>query len=160
MLFFLFFAVVFGLQPILKAAKMSPVKALSPVNYYGLTTTNKHKPLSRSGITWRIASRSLFRRQSASIRIIILLSIVFILLTVSVAGGIIASDTTTSWVQKTVDKNTIAIAHNSMGNQYELLLSKFSGAKETGDFNYSDPKLAIPDDSYCAIKCFAKCKFG
>ncbi len=141
---FFVLSVVFGLQPILKAARMSPVKALSPVNYYGLTTTNKHKPLSRSGITWRIASRSLFRRQSASVRIFILLSIVFILLTVSVAGGIIASDTTTSWIQKTVNSDTIAIAHNSMGNQYKLLLSKFSGAKETGDFNYSDPKLAIP----------------
>ena len=142
---FFVLSVVFGLQPILKAARMSPVKALSPVNYYGLTTTNKHKPLSRSGITWRIASRSLFRRQSATIRIVILLSIVFILLTVSVAGGIIASDTTTSWIQKTVNSDTIAIAHNSMGNQYKLLLSKFSGAKETGDFNYSDPKLAIPE---------------
>ena len=32
-----------------------------------------------------------------------------------------------------------------MGNQYQLLLSKFTGAKETGDFNYSDPNLAIPD---------------
>jgi len=142
---FFVLSVVFGLQPILKAARMSPVKALSPVNYYGLTTTNKHKPLSRSGITWRIASRSLFRRQSASVRIIILLSIVFILLTVSVAGGIIASGTTTSWVQTAVGKDTIVIAHNSMGNQYKLLLSKFSGTTETGDFNYSDPKLAIPE---------------
>ncbi|MGD0644817.1 MAG: ABC transporter permease [Candidatus Bathyarchaeia archaeon] len=142
---FFVLAIVFGLQPILKVAKMAPVNALSPVNYYGLTTTNKHKPLSRSGITWRIASRSLFRRQSASIRIIILLSIVFILLTVSVAGGIIANNTTTSWVQKTVDKDTIAIATNSMGNQYELLLSKFSGATETGNFSYSDPKIGIPE---------------
>ena len=32
-----------------------------------------------------------------------------------------------------------------MGNQYKLLLSKFSGASETGVFNYSDPKLAIPE---------------
>jgi ABC-type antimicrobial peptide transport system permease subunit len=142
---FFVLALVFGLQPILKAARMSPTGALSPVNYYGLTTANKHKPLSRSGITWRIASRSLFRRQSASVRIIILLSIVFILLTVSIAGGIIASDTTTSWVQNAVDKDTIAIAHSSMGNQYKLLLSKFSGATETGDFNYSDPNLAIPE---------------
>jgi ABC-type antimicrobial peptide transport system permease subunit len=142
---FFILALVFGLQPILKAARMSPIGALSPVNYYGLTTKSKHKPLSRSGITWRIASRSLFRRQSASVRIIILLSIVFILLTVSIAGGIIASDTTTSWVQKAVDKDTIAIAHISMGNQYKLLLSKFSGATETGDFNYLDPNLAISE---------------
>jgi ABC-type antimicrobial peptide transport system permease subunit len=138
-------ALVFGLQPIFKASRMSPIKALSPVNYYGIAAVGKHKALSRQGITWRIASRSLARRQSATVRIVILLSIVFILLTVSIAGGIIASDTTTSWVQNAVDKNTIVIAHTSMGNQYELLLSKFTGAKETGDFNYSDPNLAIPD---------------
>jgi ABC-type antimicrobial peptide transport system permease subunit len=141
---FLALAVIVGLQPILKAAKMSPVDALSPVQYYGLISTNKHKAVSSSALTWRIASRSLFRRQSATVRIIVLLSIVFILLTVSVAGGIIANGTTTSWVQNTVDKNTIAIAYNNMGNQYRLLLSKFSGATETGEFNYSDTKLAIP----------------
>lgn len=142
---FFVLALFFGLQPLLKASRMSPIKALSATNYYGLTVGAKHKALSRSGLTWRIASRSLFRRQSASIRIIILLSIVFVLLTVSIAGGIIANDTTTSWVQKTVDSDTVAIAHTSMGNQYKLLLSKFSGAKETGDFNYSDPNLAISD---------------
>ena len=141
---FFVLALFFGLQPILKASRMSPIKALSPVNYYGLTIGTKHKALSRSALSWRIASRSLSRRQSATIRIIILLSIVFLLLTVSVAGGVIASGTTTSWIQKTVDSDTIAIAHTSMGNQYKLLLSKFSGAKDTVDFNYSDPNLAIP----------------
>ena len=123
---FLVLTVIVGLQPILKAAKMSPVDALSPVQYYGLITTNKHKAVSSSALTWRIASRSLFRRQSATVRIVVLLSIVFILLTVSVAGGIIANGTTTSWVQRAVDKNAIAIADNSMGTQYKLLLSKFS----------------------------------
>jgi ABC-type antimicrobial peptide transport system permease subunit len=142
---FFVLALIFGALPLLKASRMSPVKALSPVNYYSLTAENKHKPLSRYGITWRISTRSLYRRQSASLRIIILLSIVFILLTVSVAGGIIASGTTISWIQQTTNKNTIAIATNSMGNQYELLLSKFSGASETGVFNYSDPSLAIPE---------------
>ena len=129
LVFVVFFvlALIFGLWPILKASRMSPVNALSPVNYYGLTTTNKHKPLSKSGITWNIATRSLLRRQSATFRIFILLSIVFILLTVSIAGGVIASGTTTSWVQNSVGKNTIAIATSSMGNQYEQLLSTFSG---------------------------------
>ncbi len=141
---FFVLAMVFGLRPILKAAKMPPVKALSPIDYYGLTVGNKRKPVSRWGINWRIASRSLYRRQSATLRIVFLLSIVFILLTVSVAGGIIARDTTTSWVQDTINPNTIAIATNGMGNQYEQLLSKFAGGKITGDFNYSDPNLAIP----------------
>jgi ABC-type antimicrobial peptide transport system permease subunit len=142
---FFVLAIIFGLQPIIKASRISPLAALSPVNYYGLTIGFRHKPVSRSGLTWRIASRSLFRRQSASIRIIFLLSIVFVLLTVSVAGGIIASTTTTAWIQKTVNKDSIAIAQNSMGNQYQHLLSKFSNAFETGVFNYSDPKFAIPD---------------
>ena len=141
---FLVLAFVFGLQPVIKAARMTPVEALSPVQYYGLNAENKHKPVSRSGLTLKIASRSLIRRQSATIRIVILLSIVFILLTVSVAGGIIARDTTTSWVQNSIDKNALVIADNSMGNQYKLLLSKFSGTVETGNFNYSDKNLAIP----------------
>jgi putative ABC transport system permease protein len=145
--FIVFFALalIFGLWPILKASRMSPVKALSPVTYHGLTTTAaQHKPLSKSGITWSIASRSLIRRQSATFRIVILLSIVFIMLTVCIAGGVIASGTTAAWVQNSTGKNTIAVASGSMGNQYEQLLSKFSGTKITGSFNYSSPNLAIP----------------
>ncbi len=117
LVFVVFFvlSIVFGFQPILKASRMSPVNALSPVNYYGLTMETNIRPRSKYGLTWRIASRSLFRRQSANIRIVILLSIVFVLVTVSVAGGIIASNTTQSWVQNASDKNTIAIANNSMG---------------------------------------------
>ena len=149
-----------GLQPILKTSRMSPVKALSPANYYGLTIGPKYKALSRFGLSWRIATRSLIRRQSASLRIIVLLSIVFLLLTVSVAGGIIASGTTTSWVQKTVDNDVIAIAHASMANQYILLLAKFSGAEETAVFNYSSPDLAVPAVVIERLNFNVKCRFG
>ncbi len=142
---FFVLALVFGTKPILDAARISPIKALSPMHYFGLSTGDKFKPLSRSMIILNIASRSLFRRKSASVRIIVLLSIVFILLTVSISGSIIANDTTTSWVEKAVGRNVIAIAHNSIGTQYKLLLSKFSGAKENSDFNYLDGRLAISD---------------
>ena len=146
-------ALIFGLWPILKASRMPPIKALSPVTYHGLTTSeSKHKPLSKSGITWSIVSRSLLRRQSATFRIVILLSIVFILLTVCVAGGIIASGTTTTWVQNSTGKNTVAIATSAMGNQYLQLLSQFSGASTTGDFDYSSPNLAIPDSVITQLK--------
>ncbi|MGO8805391.1 MAG: ABC transporter permease [Candidatus Bathyarchaeia archaeon] len=140
---FLVLALVFGIWPLLKASRMSPIKALSPVTYHGLAKTGKHKPLSKSGLTWSIASRSLLRRQSATFRLLILLSIVFILLTVCVGGGVIASDTTTSWVQNSVGKNSIVIASPGMGTQYEQLLSKFSGALNTSGFDYSSPNLAI-----------------
>jgi ABC-type antimicrobial peptide transport system permease subunit len=142
---FFVLALIFGVKPMLDAARLSPIKALSPVQYFGLSTGHKFKPLSRFGLTLKMASRSLFRRQSASIRIILLLSIVFVLLTVSISGGVIASDTTQSWVENAIGKNTIVIAHNSMGAQYKLLLSKFLGATENGDFNYLDERLAIPD---------------
>ncbi len=142
---FLVLAVSFGLQPLLKVTKMSAAQALSAANYYGLIIEGKHKTLPHSALTWRIAARSMVRRLSAISRIVILLSIVFTLLTVSVAGGIIAKDTTNSWIQRTTDDNLIAVAHTNMGNQYRLLLSSFSGDKITGDFNYSDPKLAIPN---------------
>jgi ABC-type antimicrobial peptide transport system permease subunit len=149
---FLVLAFVFGLRPIIKAAKMSSIEALSPLNYYGLRIGPKHKALSRSSLTWRIASRTLIRRQSATIRIVILLSLVLVLLTISVAGGIIARDTTTSWVQKTVNTDMIGIAHTNMGDQYKLLLEKFSGAKETVVFNYSDPNLAINNSTIEQLK--------
>lgn len=142
---FFILAVFFGLRPILRASRMSPIQALSPVNYYGLTIGAKHKALSRSGLTWRIASRSLVRRQSASIRIVFLLSIVFMLLTVSIAGGIIASGTTISWVEAPIGKNTLAIAHSTMIDQYKMLLSTFSKPHQNEAFNYSDPQLAVPE---------------
>jgi len=63
---------------------------------------------------------------------------------VSISGGIIASDTTQSWVENAIGKNIIVIAHNNMGAQYKLLLSKFFGAAENGDLNYLDERLAIP----------------
>jgi ABC-type antimicrobial peptide transport system permease subunit len=142
---FFVLALIFGTKPMLDAARLSPIKALSPVQYFGLTTGNKLKPLSRFGLTLRIASRSFFRRQSASVRIIILLSIVFVLLTVSISGGIIANDTSRSWVENAIGTNIVAIAHESMGIQYMQLLAKFSGAAENGDFNYLDAELAVPD---------------
>jgi ABC-type antimicrobial peptide transport system permease subunit len=143
---FFVLALVFGLQPLLKASRMSAIQALSPITYYGSTVSGKHKALSHSALTWRVASRSLIRRLSATFRIVILLSIVFVLLTISVAGGVIANDTTSSWVQKTVGENTVVIAHGDMGVQYLQLLSAFSGATVASDFNYSDPKYAVFSD--------------
>ncbi len=152
---FFVLALIFGTKPLLNAARLSPIKALSPVQYFGLSTGNKRKALSRSGLILKIASRSLFRRQSATVRIVLLLSIVFILLTVSIAGGIIASDTTASWVEKATGRNVIVIAHNSMCNQYMMLYSKFLGATENGNFDYRDEKLFVSDALLQQLKATA-----
>jgi ABC-type lipoprotein release transport system permease subunit len=138
-------ALTFGTKPILNAARLSPIKALSPMQYFGLSSGDRFKALSRSRLTLKMAARSLFRRKSTTIRIILLLSIVFILLTVSIAGGIIANDTTKAWIEKATGRNIIVIAQDSMANQYKLLLSKFFGAREKSDFDYLDEKLSISD---------------
>jgi ABC-type antimicrobial peptide transport system permease subunit len=142
---FFVFGLIFGLRPLESAARLSPTAALSPMQYFGLSEGNRFKALSKSRLTLKIASRSLFRRQSATVRIVFFLSVVFILLTVSIAGSIIANDTTTTRVEKAVGKDMLLVAHKDMGNQYISLLSKFSGAEEKADFNYLDPNFAIPD---------------
>ncbi len=141
---FFFLSAFFGLRPILNASKIPALQALSPINYYGLTETTKHKPLSKRAITWRISLRSLYRRQSAALRLVVLLSIAFVLLTVSIAGGTIANDTSISSIKQPVDTDTIAIGNSAMITQYKALLGNFSQPQETADFNYSSPQLTIP----------------
>jgi hypothetical protein len=48
-------------------------------------------------------------------------------------------------VEKAVGKDVLLVAHRDIASQYVALLSKFNGAKENADFNYLDPKFAIPD---------------
>ena len=60
---FLVLALFFGAKPLVKAAKLSPIMALSPVQYFGMGEEGKFKPLSRLGIILRLSSRSLSRRQ-------------------------------------------------------------------------------------------------
>jgi ABC-type antimicrobial peptide transport system permease subunit len=142
---FFVFGLIFGVKPLLNAARLSPTAAMSPMQYLGLSTGNRFKALSKSRVVLKIASRSLFRRQSATIRVVVFLSIVFILLTASIAGGIIANDTTVERVEKAVGKDVLLVAHRDMATQYMALLSKFSGAEENVDFNYLDPEFAISD---------------
>ena len=142
---FFVFSLIFGVKPILNAARLAPTATMSPMQYFGLSKGDRFKALSKSRLTLKIASRSLFRRQSVNVRIVVFLSIVFILLTVSIAGGIIANDTTTSRIEEAVGKDILLVAHKDMGSQYIALLSKFSGAKEKIDFNYLNPNFALTD---------------
>ncbi|MDX1814196.1 MAG: ABC transporter permease, partial [Candidatus Bathyarchaeia archaeon] len=144
---FFVFGLIFGLKPLLNASRLSPIAALSPMQYFGLTEGTKFRVLSRSRLTLKIAARSLFRRQSATVRIVLYLSIVFIMLTVSITGSIIANDTTMARVEEAAGRDLLLVAHKDMGNQYIALLSKFSGGKESTNFNYLDPRLAISDEA-------------
>ncbi|MDT8781940.1 MAG: ABC transporter permease [Candidatus Bathyarchaeota archaeon] len=147
---FLVLAIFFGLQPIFKVSKMSAAAALSQAKYFGLSDEFSFKS-SRIKLGWRIAVRSLFRRKTATIRIILFLSVVFALLTVSVTGGIVAKDTTNDWLGNSVSDGIVAVADSNFGRQYELLLSKFNSGKEVEDFNYTDPELGVKSDVIDAI---------
>jgi putative ABC transport system permease protein len=145
--FISFFALslILGVTPILSAIRAEPAKAFSPAHYLGLTKERPgFKIMSKSGVSLKIAVRTLVRRKSATIRIVLCLSIVFLLVTVAVAGGLIAEDTTRSWVEKAVGRNMLLIAHPDIINQYKLLLSEFYEGQKATQFNYTDERYLIP----------------
>jgi ABC-type antimicrobial peptide transport system permease subunit len=146
------FALIFGAKPLLDAARMTPAKAIFSTQYFGLGKGARLKPLSKRGLTIRIALRSLYRRKTSTVRVVIFLSVVFLLLTVSIAGGIIAKDTSSSWVQNSIGTNTVLIANRNMAEQYKQLLLTFSGTKTSPNFNYSDPRLGISNGTITQLE--------
>jgi len=146
--FVLFFVltIIFGVKPILDVTKVEPAKAISPTYHFGLSKEPGFKVISKSSFTFKIALRSLFRRKSATIRIVLCLATVFTLITVAIAGGIIADQTTKSWVEKAVGRDIILIAHQDMCNQYKSLLSRFHEASEGSQFNYTEEEYLVSEN--------------
>jgi ABC-type antimicrobial peptide transport system permease subunit len=147
LVFVLFFAIalIFGAKPILDTTKVKPSKALSPSYYFGVSKESGFRATSKSGLTMKLALRSLSRHRSATVRIIICLTAVFLLATVGIAGGIIADQTTKSWIEKAVGRDIVLIAHKDMCSQYKLLLSKFYETEES-TINYTDERYLISED--------------
>ncbi len=148
LVFVLFFVltIIFGVKPILDVTKIEPAKAISPTYHFGLSKEPGFKVISKSSFTFKIALRSLFRRKSATIRIILCLATVFTLITVAIAGGIIADQTTKSWVEKAVGRDIILIAHQDMCSQYKSLISKFHKAGESLQFNYTEQEYLVSEN--------------
>jgi ABC-type antimicrobial peptide transport system permease subunit len=143
---FFVIALIFGAKPILDTTKVEPAKAISPTYTFGLSKEAGFRVSSRSGFALKMAIRSLFRRKSATFRVFVCLTAVFILITVAVAGGIIANQTTQSWVEKAVGRDTVLVAHQNMTNQYAMLLSSFYETVQNSNFNYTDEKYSISED--------------
>jgi ABC-type lipoprotein release transport system permease subunit len=147
LIFVLFFllALAFGTKPIIDATKASPIRAMSPIFYIGLGKEPGFRVVSRSGFSAKVALRSMFRHRSATIRIILCLSVTFLLVTVSVAGGVIADQTTRSWVERAIGRNILLIGHQDMCNQYKLLMSRFYEAGDGSGFDYADQRYSVPE---------------
>jgi len=144
--FFTFLAVclIFGMMPVFTATKVEPAMVLSPAFSYGLNFESDFKGIYRGGVVAKIAVRNLFRRRSASFRIVLCLTIAFLLVTVSVAGGMIADETTSDWVERAVGRNVMLIAQQNMTHQYESLLSRFYLEGAITQLNYTDERYLLP----------------
>jgi ABC-type antimicrobial peptide transport system permease subunit len=143
---FFVFALIFGTKPILEATKVEPAKAISPVYSLGLTKEPRFNVISKSRFTMKMALRNLSRHRSASVRVVFCLTAIFMLMTVAVSSGIIAGQTSKSWVEEAVGKYIVAVGHREICDRFELLLAKFYESHQAASFNYSDQKYSIPED--------------
>jgi ABC-type antimicrobial peptide transport system permease subunit len=147
---FLIFVVashILGTRPIIKAIRVKPADALSPFYSFGTTSDAEFgKPVStKLGLTFKMAYRTLIRRKSATRRAIICLATVLTLTTVTVAGGIIASHTTQSYVERAVNSDVIVAGHSDLSMRYVNMLSQFFEAKETEEIDYLDLRYNLSE---------------
>ncbi len=148
---FLGLSLIFGTQPILATTRIEPTKAMSPSHYAGITREEPFNPISKFGISPKNAFRQLIRRKYASQRILLSLSVIFLLIAVTTTGGVIAANTTTAWINDTSGLGTVLVAHGEMVAQYEQLLLKFSGGVQSAQFNYTDTRYAIGSQMFAEL---------
>jgi ABC-type antimicrobial peptide transport system permease subunit len=143
-LVFVIFSHIFGAWPVIKAIKVKPAEALSSLFAFGMISQLGRPVLSKLGFTFKMAYRNLLRRKTATIQATICLASVLTLITLSVAGGIIAKQTTQNYVERAVCNDVVIVSHPDLSAQYITFLSQFFETKEMGPLNYSDSKYLIP----------------
>ncbi len=136
---------IFGALPIIKAAKVKPAEALSPLQSLGTTFEFGRAVPSKLGFTFKVACRDLVRRKSATRQAIICLVVVLTLTTVTIAGGMIANQTTTNYVERAIGRDIVLVGHPNLTGHYVNLLSQFFEAKEMGSVDYLDPDFLISE---------------
>jgi len=144
---FVFTSHVFGAQPVVKAIGMAPVEAFSPLHGWR-TTFKKTQPSSSKkgfGFTLKIAYRSLSRRKSATYRAIACLTAVLTLTSVALLGGVIANQTTQSYVERAIGTDIVLVANPSVSKQYTSFLQRFFNETEVEPIDYLDPEFRIPE---------------
>ncbi len=148
LIFFIFVIAshILGIQPIIKAIRVRPAEALSPLYSLGTAPRELGKPASvKPSLSFRLAYRALTRRKSATRRAISCLAAVLTLTTVSIAGGIIASQTTQGYVERAVGRDVVIVGHPDLARHYVNLLSKFFESKEMEPIDCFDHRYCIPE---------------
>jgi len=139
------FSHIVGASPIRKAAKAKPTEAMSPIYKLGTTATLGKKIPSKLGLTFKVALRNLLRRKSSTSQAIICLTAVLTLTTVTIAGGMIANQTTISYVERAIGKNVVLVGHPTLTDRYINLLSRFFEEKEMQQIDYLNSEFAISE---------------
>ena len=149
LIFFIFVVAshILGTQPIIRAIRVKAADALSPLYSFGATSNVEFGKTgsSKLGLTFKMAYRALMRRRSATRRAIICLAAVLTLTTVTIAGGIIASQTTQSYVERAVSRDVVVVGHSDLSRRYVNLLSQFFEAKETEEIDYLNLRYNISE---------------
>jgi len=138
---------IFGALPIIKAAKVKPAEALSPLYSFGTTFELGRDVSSKLGFTFKVVYRSLVRRKSATNQAIICLAVVLTLTTVTICGGIVANQTTANYVERAIGRDIILVGHPNLTERYVDLLSQFFEPKEMASIDYLDPQFFNISDS-------------
>ncbi|MCW4015823.1 MAG: FtsX-like permease family protein [Candidatus Bathyarchaeota archaeon] len=137
------FSHIFGALPIKKASKAKPIEAMSPIYEEETNATVGHKVPSKLGFTFKMAYRNLLRRQSTTIHAIICFTAVLTLITVTITGGLIANNTTSTYVERAIGRNVVLVGHPKITERYVNLLSQFFEYTPNEQFNYNDSSFAI-----------------
>jgi len=136
----------FASRAIGKALMMRPSQALSASLSFGIPSKSAISAPSKLGLTFRTAYRTLTRRRMPTTQAIMLLSLVFTLTTVAVAGGTISNQTMQSYVERAVQENVVLVGHPDVVNRYVNLLSLFSEATQIGaPMNHLSQEYFISD---------------
>jgi ABC-type antimicrobial peptide transport system permease subunit len=150
---FAFISYILGMRRLIKAAGVEPAKALSPLFVW----KTEHQPmfrlpsLRRGSFVAKMAWRDMGRRRSLTLQSVACLSVVVASITLAVAGGIIANETTQNYVERAIGRNVILIAEPSMAEQYVSLLNKFLGKGQSNTIGYLDEKYVIPSTVISAL---------
>ncbi len=139
------FSHIFGALPILKAAKAKPTEAMSPIYQLGTSVGAGKNIPSRLGFTFKVVYRNLVRRKSATLQAILCLTVVLTLTTVTIAGGLIADATTTSYVERGIGRDVILVGHPTIAERYVDLLSQFFEAKDLEQIDYLESEFRISE---------------
>jgi len=139
------FSHIFGALPIRRAAKAKPTEAMSSIYKLGTTASLGKKIPSKLGLTFKVAFRNLLRRKSVTSQAVICLTVVLTLTTVTIAGGMIANQTTTSYVERAIGRNIVLVGHPTLTDRYVNLLSRFFEEKEMEQIDYLNSQFIISE---------------